>query len=352
MDLMIHLRHEEVAARAEAIGRIIVNQNIKDRRGVAEARKHPVRVYGIPRGGVPVAYLITVWFSDFMTIVSDPNQADVFVDDLIDSGYTQKKWSESHPNVPFFALYDKREEYQGKWLVFPWEGEKAARSGDNTIVGTLTNRLRELGVPFRANDNIHHHINPSEFEQLFTEVTSRCEHLLRGLLIDVDNDHNTQGTAKRMAKMYLREVFGGRYEPVPEATFFPNAMKMDEIYVTGPITIRSCCSHHLCPILGRAWVGVYPGERVIGLSKFNRLVDHICRRPQIQEEMSVQIANTLEEAIKPKGLAVIVEATHTCMTWRGVRESADAVMTTSVMRGLFLDNPAARSEFLSLVKRS
>jgi GTP cyclohydrolase I len=136
---------------------------------------------------------------------------------------------------------------------------------------------------------------------------------------------------------------------MPKITEFPNAKELDQIYTLGPITIRSCCSHHLVPITGRAWIGVLPSDKVIGISKFVRLTNWIMARPQIQEESTVQLADLIEEIIKPKGLAVVVEATHNCMTWRGVEESNTA-MTTSVMRGVFLDDACARNEFFGLIK--
>jgi len=175
---------------------------------------------------------------------------------------------------------------------------------------------------------------------------------MKALLIDVPNDHNTEGTPERVAKMFVDEVMRGRYYPAPDITAFPNDLKLDELYVTGPITVRSMCSHHLVPIVGQAWVGIVPGEdTVIGLSKFNRLVDWVFSRPQIQEEASIQLADIIEEKAKPKGLAIVVKATHMCMTWRGVRETQDATMTTSIVRGVLRDKPEARAEFFSLVGR-
>lgn len=174
--------------------------------------------------------------------------------------------------------------------------------------------------------------------------------LMRALCIDIENDHNTHGTPARVAKMYVDEVMRGRFYPKPDITAFPNALRLDELYVTGPITVRSMCSHHLVPIVGRCWIGVVPGEdSVIGLSKFNRLVDWVFARPQIQEEASIQLADIIEQEAKPAGLAVLVEATHMCMTWRGVREHMDATMKTSVLRGCLRDKPEARAEFFSMV---
>ena len=227
----------------------------------------------------------------------------------------------------------------------------APETSQRNIVETLTARLRSAGVPFLANDNIAGYITPTEMKLLRQELTQRAEHFLQGLVIDTANDHNTSGTAGRIAKMYLEEVFKGRYTAPPVITDFPNAKGLDEMYMTGPITIRSACSHHFVPIVGRCWIGIIPGDRVIGLSKFNRIVDWVASRPQIQEELVMQIADYLDEKMAPKGLAVVVEATHMCMTWRGVREGMEAKMTTNVMRGAFRDKPEARAEFMAMVAK-
>lgn len=210
-------------------------------------------------------------------------------------------------------------------------------------------RIKEAGASFHANDNISRFLQPSEIDALQDEVEERVRALLEALVIDVENDHNTQETAKRVAKMYLKEVFAGRYVEPPKITEFPNAKQLDEIYTLGPITIRSACSHHLVPITGRCWIGILPSDRVIGISKFVRLVNWIMARPQIQEEATVQLADTIERLIAPRGLAIVIEATHQCMTWRGVKE-AETFMTSSVMRGVFRDKPEARAEFLRLIK--
>jgi GTP cyclohydrolase I len=219
--------------------------------------------------------------------------------------------------------------------------------------------LRAGGKSMRANDNV---LTSTDFDDaIFTSDWGRPAHLqrvaeavqrlLKELYIDVSNDHNTEGTAARVAKMYVTEVMKGRFTPEPDITAFPNAMRLDELYTTGPITVRSMCSHHLVPIIGKAWIGIIPGEdSVIGLSKFNRLVDWVFARPQIQEEATVQLADIIWEKAKPKGLAVVVKATHMCMTWRGVRESMDSNMTTSVVRGAIKENAAARAEFFALIR--
>lgn len=325
-------------------------------RNIAKTTGAPgiIKAFPIPRGGIPAAYAIMNHQSS-IKLVSSALEADIFIDDIIDSGSTMRKWCDSFPEKPFYALIDKTDptsSYRDRWVVFPWEdSSKILDFDDDTIVGTIRNRIKTAGAPFHANDNIAEYIFDGEMETLQDEVELRAGHFLRGLLIDVDKDHNTKGTAQRMARMYLREVFKGRYQNAPKSTYFPNVKKLDEIYTIGPITIRSTCSHHLAPIIGRCWIGVVPGERVIGLSKFNRIVDWLASRPQIQEEMSMQIADYIESQIQPKGLAVVVEATHLCMTWRGVKEPMETAMKNSIMRGIFRDKPEARAEFMALITK-
>jgi GTP cyclohydrolase IA len=220
----------------------------------------------------------------------------------------------------------------------------------SSIYGHMFEKIRATGQRMRANDTIAK-LEDWDVQQMEDDVAMAVATLLKALCIDITEDHNTRGTPRRVAKMFVREVMRGRYTPAPDITAFPNDLRLDELYVTGPITVRSMCSHHLVPIVGRAWIGVIPGEdSVIGLSKFNRLVDWVFSRPQIQEEATIQLANIIEERAKPKGLAVLVKATHMCMTWRGVRETDEATMTTSVLRGALRDKPEARSEFMSLVQ--
>lgn len=221
--------------------------------------------------------------------------------------------------------------------------------GKKLISEVIRERIKAAGAGCFANDNISAFLKEGELDLLQQEVEGRIEDLLESLVIDTKGDHNTRETAKRIAKMYLREVFAGRYVGQPKITEFPNAKHLDQIYTVGPIAIRSACSHHFVPVVGQCWIGVIPSDRVIGISKFSRLAQWIFARPQIQEEATVQLADELERLIRPHGLAVIVKARHECMSWRGVKEH-DCAMTTSVMRGYFLKNTATRLEFLSLVK--
>tara|TARA_Y100001973_G_scaffold31170_1_gene47017 strand:- start:1160 stop:1834 length:675 start_codon:yes stop_codon:yes gene_type:complete len=215
------------------------------------------------------------------------------------------------------------------------------------ISETIKNRIKLDKASYFANDNIASYIREGELELLKKEVEEKLQGLLESLIIDTENDHNTIETAKRVSKMYLTEVFKGRYEQCPKVTDFPNAKNLDQIYTVGPISVRSACSHHLVPIIGKCWIGVIPSDRVIGLSKFNRVADWVLSRPQIQEEAAIQLADTIEKLIKPLGLAVIIKAQHQCMTWRGVKDN-ETEMVTSVMRGIFRDQSEARSELMNI----
>ncbi len=226
-----------------------------------------------------------------------------------------------------------------------------APEGDGVPVSVrIRERIQAAKKRFHANDNIAEFIEPGELAKLLDELQGKLSGVLESLVIDTDSDHNTHDTARRVAKMYLQEIFKGRYHAPPDVTEFPNAERLNELMIVGPITVRSACSHHLCPIMGRVWIGVMPNEHsnLIGLSKYARLIDWIMSRPQIQEEAVTQVADLLQSRMNPDGLAVVMEADHFCMHWRGVKDM-DSKMINSVMRGSFLKNPDLRREFLSLV---
>lgn len=214
----------------------------------------------------------------------------------------------------------------------------------------IRERIQAARKRFHSNDNIAAFIQPGELERLLDEVESKMQAVLDSMVIDTRSDHNTNDTARRVAKMYLNEVFKGRYTEQPSITEFPNVERLNELMIVGPITVRSACSHHFCPVMGRVWVGVMPNEHtnVIGLSKYARLAEWVMGRPQIQEEAVVQLADLIMEKTQPDGLAIVMEATHYCMAWRGVKDM-DAKMINSVMRGVFLTDPALRREFLALI---
>ena len=210
----------------------------------------------------------------------------------------------------------------------------------------IRQRLENARHRYHSNDNIADYIQDGELDELQQEVALKLEEVLQSLVIDTIHDHNTQDTANRVAKMFIKETFSGRYRPVPKVTAFPN-MGYKSLYTTGPISIRSTCAHHFQNIVGRCWVGIVPEKEVIGLSKFNRIVHHIAERPQIQEEMTTQIADALKKYAKTEHIAVVVKAEHHCMTMRGVREH-ESDMTTAIMLGAFKDDPALRQEFYDL----
>jgi len=217
----------------------------------------------------------------------------------------------------------------------------------------IRERLKAARERFHANDNIAAFIEPDELPLLQAEVASRLQAVLTSLVIDTDSDHNTRETAQRVAKMYLQEVFRGRYTAMPAVTEFPNVERLNELMIVGPITVRSACSHHMCPIIGRVWVGILPNElsNLIGLSKYARLADWVMSRPQIQEEAVARLADLLQERVQPDGLAIVMEADHFCMHWRGVKDT-DSKMINSVMRGSFLKDPDLRREFLALLNKN
>jgi GTP cyclohydrolase I len=221
---------------------------------------------------------------------------------------------------------------------------------EKNLSQVIRERIQLAGVRFHANDNISEFIHEGELDTLVDEVACQFQGVLNSLVIDTEHDHNTQDTARRVAKMFIKETFGGRYRPEPKITAFPN-LGYQSLYTTGPIAIRSVCAHHFQNIVGHCWVGIIPEKEVIGLSKFNRLVHHICERPQIQEEMTTQIADALMKYAKTENIAIIVKAEHHCMTARGVREHAND-MVTAIMKGRFMEDPSLKKEFYDILNLS
>jgi len=220
------------------------------------------------------------------------------------------------------------------------------------LSAVIRKRIQAKKARFHANDNISAFFKPGELDVLVDEVAHKMQGVLESLVIDTKNDHNTKNTSRRVAKMFINEVFSGRYIEQPILTKFPNVSALNELMIIGPITVRSACSHHLCPIMGRVLIGVLPSKAsaLIGLSKYSRLTEWVMCRPQIQEEAVVELADMLENKIKPIGLAIVMDADHFCMQWRGVKDR-DSKMVNSVMRGAFLKDSSLRREFLSLIDK-
>jgi GTP cyclohydrolase I len=228
-----------------------------------------------------------------------------------------------------------------------------ADNGGEPVSERIRRRLIAAARRFHANDSIADFIEPGELDALQDEVAGNLEAVLRSLVIDTENDHNTRDTARRVSRMFINEVFRGRYVPMPSVTEFPNIERLSELMIVGPVTVRSACSHHLCPIIGKLWVGVMPNEHsaLIGLSKYARLVEWVMARPQIQEEAIIQLADLLQNKMHPDGLAIVMRADHYCMQWRGVKDM-NSKMVNSVMRGSFLKDANLRREFLALLNNN
>jgi GTP cyclohydrolase I len=222
---------------------------------------------------------------------------------------------------------------------------------DNSI-SDIRRRLVEAGAPYKANDNISEYLKPGDLALIQDKVEAAVAHLLDSLVIDTSNDHNTVETARRVAKMLVQETMSGRYEAPPDLTSFDNVKQFDELYVIKGITLNSTCAHHLVPIVGKVHIGVMPDakSKVLGLSKFHRIVQWIARRPQIQEELTVQIADYIEEVTNAAGVAVVIEAQHFCTMCRGV-EDTQSSMVSSLMRGALKSYPPLKGEFLSFIQQ-
>lgn len=262
---------------------------IKDR--VSKWDKN-LKYYGIPRGGQYVAALLNP--------VDTPEEADVIVDDLIDSGTTMKKWLTKYPDKKFYTLIDKRIEMEGQWLQFPWEME-----GDKDVE----------------------------------------EHMLR--VLQYFDDPNREGL-RETPKRYIK--FMKEFLTTPEFKFTTfDSEGMDEMIIQTNIPFYSLCEHHIAPFFGYAHVAYIPNGKIVGLSKLARTVDLYAHNLQNQERITQQIADRLQQELNAVGVAVVLTAQHTCMSMRGVKKH-DTWTTTSKMLGAFREDINARQEFLSLIK--
>jgi len=275
----------------------------------AKSRNHKghVKAYPVPRGGVPAAYLVTT-VSNQVVLVSDPNEADVIIDDIIDTGATRSRF-----NKPFFALVDKTPHAVDSlgWVVFPWE-VSATGIGDEGV-----------------EDNI------------------------RRILQWIGEDPNREGlieTPARVSKAWKHWCQGYHQDPVAVLkTFEDGAEGTDEMVVVRNIELYSHCEHHMAPFFGVAHVAYIPDKKIVGLSKLARVTDIFAQRLQVQERLTNQIADCIQETLQPLGVGVVIEAKHFCMCSRGVNKQGSTTIT-SALRGAIKDKPAARAEFLSLAK--
>lgn len=276
----------------------------------------PLYTYPIPRGGVPVAYLLMAATEGQVKVAETPEKADFFIDDIIDSGATMEHWCDKYPGLPFFALIDKTSGspmWSDRWVIFPWEGEAVSSIEDN---------VRRL-LQFIGED-------PE-----------------RGGLVE---------TPARVAKAY-GEWFDGYRVDIPSLfkTFEDGAENCDELIIIDSIPVESFCEHHIARFHGVAHVGYIPSitnghPKIIGLSKIPKLVKAYAHRLQVQERLTNQIADAISKYLEPQGVAVILRCEHTCMSTRGACVQGSST-TTSAMRGVLRENSSARAEFLSLIPK-
>lgn len=302
----IFLSLEDVNQRAKDVADTIVSYP-----GISDIQ-YPT-IYGIPRGGIPAALAVLVALREYnpsWAMTSIPEYATAFVDDIIDSGDTMQRYLLEHPRaISGFALVDKRRnpaDNEG-WFVFPWEAKDGA--DDEGIQENVKRLLQYIG-----------------------------EDPMREGLIE---------TPARVEKAY-KEWFSGYGHEGSEVlkTFEDGAEKTDEIIVVGPISFYSHCEHHMAPFFGSVHIAYIPDGKIVGLSKFARLVEIYSRRLQVQERLTTQIAESLQEGLCPKGVAVLVKARHLCMESRGAK-SIGSITTTSKLLGA-MKTSEARAEFLRL----
>jgi len=260
-----------------------------------------IRIYGVPRGGVPVALMLAG--TGPFVLVDEIGKAEVVVDDLLDSGATRKRYND----WPFYALLDKQQDagFKNAWVVFPWE------SGTD---GDVEDNVRRL-IQFIGDD------------------------ATRGGLLE---------TPHRVVKAWQEWCSGYGQDPAEVLKVFEDGAEgCDEMVVVKDIPFYSKCEHHMADIFGTATIAYVPDGKIVGLSKLDRLLEIYARRLQVQERLTAQVADALMEHLGAKGAGVVIKARHMCMESRGVRKQGHHTVT-SVLRGVFKDQPATRAEFLAL----
>lgn len=263
-----------------------------------------IKIYPIPRGGVPIAYALRCFMQ--FSLVDNPEDANLFIDDIIDSGDTMKHYCDEFPGVPFFAIIDKTDgDFEGSWVVFPWEGTAEAGIEPNIVrlleyVGEDPHRGGLLETPHR--------------------VAKAWGHWCNGY--------------SKNAKDILK-------------VFEDGAEKYNQMVTVKDIPFYSHCEHHLAPFFGTVTISYVPNGRIVGLSKLSRLTSMFAQRLQVQERLTDQIADAIMEHLSPVGVGVVIKARHLCMESRGICQQGHHTITTS-LRGVMMDDDQARSEFLRL----
>ena len=203
---------------------------------------------------------------------------------------------------------------------------------------------------FWAGDNISEYVSEQDKERLIDEATEAFETVLDCLLIDRETDPNSHGTARRLAKMYFNEIMGGRYDPSPNATAFPNDSEdRYEGMLVVRSELRSMCSHHHQPVSGVAYIGIIAANKLIGLSKYTRIAQWCARRGTLQEELCNDIAREISRATDSENIGVYIQATHGCCENRGIMAHSSLTQTT-VLKGAFKDDSATKKEFFDNIK--
>jgi len=287
--------------------------------------KAPLCVYGIPRGGVSAALVLASVMD--IVIVSSPGEANVILDDLVDSGATMQRYMIEYPLATFACLFAKGDMYLKRKLPYP------------VITGAASVGNEWLTFPWEVTESGH---DSSAEDSVIRMLQAIGEDVTREGLID---------TPKRVVKAWKEWFSGYNRNPADELkTFTDGADGVDEMILLTDIPVYSHCEHHITPFTGVAHVAYIPNGRIVGLSKIPKIVDIFSRRLQVQERLTLQIADCLQDHLDPLGVAVVIKAKHFCMCTRGVK-LPNVVTTTSAMRGAFLDKPAARAEFMSLIPR-
>ncbi len=218
------------------------------------------------------------------------------------------------------------------------------------ISKTITDRIQAAGDRYWASDNISQHIQPSEHLQLIDEITEKFEGVLDSLIIDRHTDPNSQGTARRLAKMYINEIMSGRYDPMPNVTAFPNHVEDGyEGMLVVRSEIKSMCSHHHQPVSGVAYIGIIAADKLIGLSKYTRIAQWCARRGTLQEELCKDIAREIQNATGSNNVGVYIQATHGCCENRGIMAHSSLTQTT-VLEGQFFTDAGTKKEFFDNIK--
>jgi GTP cyclohydrolase I len=218
-----------------------------------------------------------------------------------------------------------------------------------SISDKIKTRIKAEGKRFNANDNISKFLEEGDLDQMVAEVSTKFEGVLSSLIIDTQNDPNSKDTARRLAKMYVHELMGGRYYPRPKVTAFPNeGPDRFEGMLVVRAEITSMCSHHHQPVRGIAYIGIIPTGEVIGLSKYIRIAQWCARRGTLQEDLVNMIAREIMEVTDTENVAVYIQATHGCVTHRGVM-AHNSTTQSAVVHGLFRSD-STKAEFYNHIK--